>query len=567
MDSGREQRRIGRYRLVRKIGQGGQGVVFLAEDPDGGKAAIKLLRDHGDEKARARFLKEVATARRIAPFCTAQILDVGEEDGAPYVATEYIDGPSLRELVEREGPRSGPELYRLAVGTATALAAIHQAGVVHRDFKPGNVLIGPDGPRVIDFGIARAVDLTATATGGIIGTPAYMAPEQFSGRDVGPPADVFAWAATIAYAANGRPPHGQDSVPAVMGRILKGKADLGRLDGPLYRLVADCLRRDPSRRPTSRQILMRLLGGQASAEATETLARGRDLAAADDATLVDGPAAQWTSLRATDRPVGGTAAKRSTMVSAAGALAVAVIAAVVFVPDWGDKGRSRAERAKPTPQPTAAAQISAAIEKATTSRRTYAFTVEGYNGQGTEGLNAGGKCQINSGLLTDCDINAGNDAAGEAAQRYILVGDSGYRADGIDPEVYEVERAVEVDEEHIHLGYARDARWVASPQNIVELVRLSGTPQVQNDRSGVTYHGKVPIQTMIKRDPVGGWYEQFRALRGDVNFTLVTSHDHLPRRMALTIRGALENSTVTLRATYTLEYQQWGTAGNVTKPF
>src|SRR5690606_13398566 len=170
----------------------------------------------------------------------------------PYVVTEFIDGPSLRVLVERDGPQSGPALYRLAIGTATALAAVHQAGVVHRDLKPGNVLVGPDGPRVIDFGVARSLDATLTATSTVIGTPSYMAPEQLAGEAVGPAADVFAWGATIAYAANGRPPFGQDTIPAVMTRIMSGRPDLGGLTGPLRELVAQSLHRDPAKRPRRR---------------------------------------------------------------------------------------------------------------------------------------------------------------------------------------------------------------------------------------------------------------------------------------------------------------------------
>jgi serine/threonine protein kinase len=154
---------------------GGQGVVYLASTPDGTDVAVKLLREElaADPRVRERFVKEIAAARRVHPFCIAQVLDASVEGSRPYVVTEYVDGPSLQQ----SGPRDGTAaLQRLAVATATALTAIHDAGIVHRDFKPSNVLLGPDGPRVIDFGIARDTEAPLTVTSTIMGTPAYMAP-------------------------------------------------------------------------------------------------------------------------------------------------------------------------------------------------------------------------------------------------------------------------------------------------------------------------------------------------------------------------------------------------------
>lgn len=180
----------------------------------------------------------------------------------PYVVTEFIDGPSLRVLVERDGPQSGPALYRLAIGTATALAAVHQAGVVHRDLKPGNVLVGPDGPRVIDFGVARSLDATLTATSTVIGTPSYMAPEQLAGEAVGPAADVFAWGGLVAYAATGRRPFGAGTLRQTAARVLNGEADLHGTPGLLRPWVEAALHTDPDRRPASAE-LAEAIGGLA----------------------------------------------------------------------------------------------------------------------------------------------------------------------------------------------------------------------------------------------------------------------------------------------------------------
>ncbi|TDC83832.1 ABC transporter substrate-binding protein [Actinomadura sp. 7K507] len=252
---------LGAYRLTGLLGEGGQGTVYLAEDETGDRVALKLLhaRFSGDPKARSRFAAEVAVAKRVSAFCTARVLDSDVEGDRPYIVSEYIEGPSLSEVLSADGARGGTDLDRLAIGTMTALAAIHQAGVVHRDFKPANVLLPPDGPRVIDFGIARALDATGTMSSTAVGTPAYMAPEQISGARVGPAADVFAWGATMAYAANGRPAFGQDSIPAVMHRILNLPPDLGELHEPLRQIVADCLSKDPALRPASQRVLAHLL--------------------------------------------------------------------------------------------------------------------------------------------------------------------------------------------------------------------------------------------------------------------------------------------------------------------
>ncbi|MFD1538547.1 serine/threonine protein kinase [Nonomuraea guangzhouensis] len=246
---------VGAYRITGRLGAGGQGVVYLGQAADGKPVAVKVLREvaAGDD----RLAREIAAARRVEPFCIAQVLDASM-GGRPYIVSEYVDGPSLQQA----GRHTGGDLQRLAVSTATALAAIHAAGIVHRDFKPANVLLGRDGPRVIDFGVARATDSVATGTATIVGTPAYMAPEQLAGTQVGPAADVFAWASVIVFAGTGTPPFGEDTLPAIVNRILHQEPQLGDLPAPLRPVVHACLAKDPRDRPAMRDVLLRLLGGQ-----------------------------------------------------------------------------------------------------------------------------------------------------------------------------------------------------------------------------------------------------------------------------------------------------------------
>lgn len=272
---------FGDYSVTGRLGKGGQGVVYLVEDTEGEEYAVKVLNDQWsqDSDLRKRFEKEVRAAQRVASFCTAAIIEARLDHDPPYVVSEFVPGKDLQETVAKGRAVRGAALQRLAVSTATALVAIHKAGIVHRDFKPGNVLLGPDGPRVIDFGIARVDDGTATMTNSIIGTPSYMAPEQIEGRGITDKCDIFAWGCVIAFSSTGRAPFGSDTVPAVVHRVVSAPPDLDGIDDLLRGIVESCLDKNPDKRPNAQQLLMRLLGHEDDdSDTSDAFERGEQVA-------------------------------------------------------------------------------------------------------------------------------------------------------------------------------------------------------------------------------------------------------------------------------------------------
>ncbi|MFG2090440.1 DUF4389 domain-containing protein [Spirillospora sp. NPDC048824] len=335
-----EPRVLGPYRLLGRLGRGGMGTVYLGAEPDGRRVAVKVVNRElaGEPAFLARFRREVTAARRVHRFCTAPVLDAELDQDPPYIVTEYIDGPSLEKAVQGKGPLPGSDLEGLAVGVATALAAIHGAGIVHRDLKPANVLLSSTGPRVIDFGIARALDSPGepTRTGQFVGTPSssphpppikrrvslgstnYIAPEVLRGEPVEQASDVFSWGCVVAYAGTGRPPFQGKTVAETFHRIGTEEPDLTGLDPRLREIVAAALAKDPRGRPTARRLLTRLVGQeQADPErAAETISaswRRPDpasepgpIAAADTAgTVGDHPAAAANAEVPRPRPVPG----------------------------------------------------------------------------------------------------------------------------------------------------------------------------------------------------------------------------------------------------------------------
>lgn len=260
-DQRADQDRIGDYELIRKIGEGGMGVVYKALDADGQAVAVKVLRAHiaHDRGARERLRREVSTLVRVKSPHVASFLDADVDGENPYLVTSFVPGAALDEVVEGDGPFGAARLARLGRGLADALGAIHRAGIVHRDLKPGNVLMVGDDPVLIDFGIAHvADDSRLTSTGLVMGTPGYLSPEIVEGDEVSEATDWWGWAATLAYAASGRAPFGRGPMPVVLDRVCRGEYDLNGVDPRLRPLLEAALDPDATRRPAAGDVLAAL---------------------------------------------------------------------------------------------------------------------------------------------------------------------------------------------------------------------------------------------------------------------------------------------------------------------
>ena len=259
-----DPRVIGEYRLRAQLGAGGMGRVYLGLSPAGRAVAIKVV--HPDLASDADFLRrfgqEVAAARAVSGIYTAPVVASGLNERPPWLATAFVPGPPLDQVVGENGPLPEQALWPLLAGLVEALQAIHACGVVHRDLKPANVLLATDGPRVIDFGIARAADGTSlTAAGVVFGTPGYMSPEQAEGRGAGPASDVFALGCVVAYAATGTGPFGTGTAAAILYRVVHADPVLDGVPPRLRQVVAACLAKDPAARPTLRALSGMIAGG------------------------------------------------------------------------------------------------------------------------------------------------------------------------------------------------------------------------------------------------------------------------------------------------------------------
>ncbi|MFJ3721527.1 serine/threonine-protein kinase [Streptomyces sp. NPDC090045] len=334
---------VGPFRVIAVLGQGGMGRVVLGVGPDGRYVAVKQVHAEllaEDEEFRARFRREVDASRRVAGGYTAAVIDADPDAETPWLASQFVPGPSLSQAVDATGPLPEQAARRLAAGLAQALADVHRAGLIHRDLKPSNVLLAEDGVRVIDFGIVRAVgDQTRiTHSGSLIGSPAYMSPEQALGQELTPATDVFSLGATLVMACTGKPPFAGSSVPRILHEVVHSEPDLSEVPPRLREVIAWCLAKDPADRPTLRELLSRVGGLTPSArpwpEAVNTLVQEQVDATAG---LVNGATAPQTA--------GGAAPwwrrpwPRQRIVRVAVAGVVAVLALTVWRPFLADTYR------------------------------------------------------------------------------------------------------------------------------------------------------------------------------------------------------------------------------------
>ncbi|MCX5388008.1 PQQ-binding-like beta-propeller repeat protein [Streptomyces sp. NBC_00083] len=301
---------VGAYRLESVLGSGGMGVVHLATSPSGMRLAVKIVHAQhaADPEFRARFRQEVSAARRVSGAFTASVVDADPAADRPWMATVHIPGPTLAERVKDSGPLSATDVRRLGAGLAEALRDIHRAGVVHRDLKPSNVLLAADGPRVIDFGISRPYDSDLrTETGKLIGTPPFMAPEQFQRpREVGPAADVFAMGAVLVHAATGRGPFDSESPYIVAYQVVHNEPDLAGVPDDLVPVLRGCLSKDPGERPTPDELMTALRSAAYGPEASIPTQQFRNPVRGDRAGATgaagSGPAAGSVETHRSDRP-------------------------------------------------------------------------------------------------------------------------------------------------------------------------------------------------------------------------------------------------------------------------
>ena len=275
-----DPRQIGGYRLHARLGAGGMGQVFLGFSPAGRAVAVKVIHRQfaRDPEFVRRFGREVEAAGAVSGAYTAPVVAAGPGDDPPWLATVFVSGPSLAEVIAQSGPLPEPAVWRLAGGLIEALQAVHACGLVHRDLKPANVLLAADGPRLIDFGISRALEGAATtATSIVVGTPAFMSPEQVRGLPVRPASDVFALGSVIAFAATGAAPFGAGtSGPIAMAyQVVHAQPDLSHVPVPLTNLVAACLAKNPADRPQLAQLMDAIRDGSAPYQAAGRRASGQ----------------------------------------------------------------------------------------------------------------------------------------------------------------------------------------------------------------------------------------------------------------------------------------------------
>ncbi|WDZ91370.1 serine/threonine-protein kinase [Nocardiopsis sp. HUAS JQ3] len=337
--------RIGPYRPLRRLGSGGMGVVYAARDQGGALVAVKLIHPEysADPEFRARFAREVELLRRVGGACAVPLLAADTEAERPWLVTPLVRGMTLSAYMRKNGPLGEQLLLGLAAGVAEALAQIHEVGIAHRDLKPANIVLSPEGPRVLDFGVARAIDQTAlTRTGSVLGSPGWISPDHYRGAPASTADDIFAWGALVSYAATGRPPFGTGDPAAVAHRVISGEPDTEGFSGPLADLAARALSKEASERPTALELVSGVVAagnpGRSYAPVESAAAAGGVMAAVVDHTWQGVQAAPEREFAvAPDRSSGGSGRVLALVGAALGTLVLLAglgFGGVALVGNW-----------------------------------------------------------------------------------------------------------------------------------------------------------------------------------------------------------------------------------------
>ncbi|MGV9777939.1 serine/threonine protein kinase [Streptosporangium sp. NPDC003464] len=366
---------IGPYRLVGRLGAGGMGVVFAGIDALGVRVAVKLIHASyaSDSEFRARFTREISLLDRVNGACTARILNSDGNAARPWLAAEYVPGPTLESHVRTHGTLQGDALFGLAAGLAEALMAVHTAGVVHRDIKPSNVILSPSGPKLVDFGIARALDASVmTRTGTLVGSPGWVSPEEYSDAPAGPPADIYGWAMLVVYAATGAPPYGTGRPEVLALKVLNETIDTSMLPDLLRGLVDRALAKLPETRPSSHELLDMTAEAWRAHQGTQAIdsfeASDSVTARLDRTWVLPIEDLSWPAVQAATRkaPKG-----RRTVAVTAIAVGLAVVITLKVLPGDTDEGKQQIDIvAVPTSHPNSTSVNLTSTPTATTAVKT-----------------------------------------------------------------------------------------------------------------------------------------------------------------------------------------------------
>ncbi|KAA9374878.1 serine/threonine protein kinase [Microbispora cellulosiformans] len=549
------------------------GRVYLGRARNGPPVAIKVVRPElaNDDSFLARFRREATTLLLVGGSFTSRIIEMNLEASPPYLVTEYVDGPSLSDYIAQEGPLEAEATRKIAIGLAEALRSIHTAGVVHRDLKPSNILLSAAGPKVIDFGIAQALDATSiTRTGVVVGSAGYMAPEQFEGRG-GPPADVFAWACTVVLAGTGNPPYGSGPLEAVVFRLRNEVPNLDGLPKDLQSIVATALKKEPAERPTADELVRLLIpDSETTTDQTTELTLNLQVKSWTE------PLPQWGREQEKRR-------KRIWLFSGiATAIAVGVGVPVLLheTSQFGgvepDSKIRQDPSVSPTAQPvvvaapTAPSKSSPSNTKPTTPLEVARASLAVAEAMGTArfslkssgwdemGFDADGELAFHPPAATRYRMDLsyfGNDENKSSIANITLIGNRGFDTASENPTDADIGAGVADENLPEPFMTARRVRWASSPFTVQDLVAASSNVKKSVIGGQIFLKGSAPMSKMAKSATVGPLYRFLSTFSKNrsVKFTIVMDQNLAPTRVIQSI-PVFEGSDIPITTTYS----DWG---------